>query len=467
VIVDLFSGPGGWDTGAALLGLRDVLGVELDAAACETARAAGHRRLQLDIAKLDPREFVDVDGLIASPPCQGFSRAGQRKGIDDTDALLRVLDFAHELLTLGGTPGRVLTAAVAALLGEHGWKDPRSPLVLEPLRWALALRPRWVAWEQVEDVLPLWQRMARILRDVGYSVATDVLSSERYGVPQTRRRAILVARLDAPAVLPAPTHERYTAGAPRVEQGGLFDVDIDPWVSMAEALGWVAGELVGPVYVNGTHDHAARRPITEPAPTVMFGARANAVTWQARDSGPGAERDPRPAGAPSYTIRAQGSGSHPSGVRWVLRESAQSKATMRGIDEPAPTIKAGHSTAERVWMLSAGGNNTARQRPRNTCSDPSATLTGKGTAYWYADQPATTEPQFGEGTVRVTVEEAACLQSFPVGYPWRGSKTAQYRQVGDAVPPLLAVAVLGQLLDVDGWRAICRHAYRPAEDVAA
>lgn len=52
------------------------------------------------------------------------------------------------------------------------------------------------------------------------------------------------------------------------------------------------------------------------------------------------------------------------------------------------------------------------------------------------------EPQFGPDSVRLTIQEALVLQSFPAGHPVQGSMTAQFRQVGNAVPPLLAAHVI-------------------------
>lgn len=114
--------------------------------------------------------------------------------------------------------------------------------------------------------------------------------------------------------------------------------------------------------------------------------------------------------------------------------------------------------------MSAAGRTspeTAGTVPRDPTAEPSATITGKGTAAWVSERPATTvcaDPrlaapghrdreggvsQFDGESVRVTVVEAAVLQSFRPDFPWQGSRTKQFEQVGNAVPPLLSCAILG------------------------
>jgi len=225
LIIDLFAGPGGWDEGARMLGIPGrILGLEWDEAACATALAAGHDRYQADLSLVAVDKFGPIHGLIASPPCQAWSLAGKGLGKLDQPRIMAHL-------------ARIRDASRWLHYSREGWRDDRSPLVLEPVRWALEGHPEWIACEQVPAVLPFWQAFADVLTDHGYSVATGILSAERYGVPQTRKRAILVASRGDFHGLPKPTHQGYTKRKP-VDSASTLPV----WVSMAEALDWGMNE---------------------------------------------------------------------------------------------------------------------------------------------------------------------------------------------------------------------------------
>lgn len=325
--VDLFSGARGWDQHEAALGIESV-GIEGDPNAFETGRAAGFESVWGDVRDYGPADFPAATGLIASPPCQTFAVSGLSVG---QRALSDVLEALGELVWFGR-------------LDYSKFPDERTGLVLEPMRWIRtahqARNPyRWVVLEQVVQVLPIWERMAAVLRGYGYSVATGNLDAEAYGVPQTRRRAILVARLDGPAALPAPTHSRFH----RRDQYRTDD-GLPRWVSMTDALGWNPFDMVGFPRKADRHDR------------VTIGGQ----TYRGRDL--------RRAALPSWSI----------------------------------TGKA------RSWIR-------------------------------FRDD--------GSGT-RVLLDEAARLQTFPADYPWAGVRTDQFQQVANAIPPVLARAVLSAALGI-------------------
>jgi len=341
--LDLFAGSG-WGVACKRLGI-DEHGVENMTAARATRDAAGFKTVGSDVwdYEVSPAEF---NGHIASPPCQTFSQAGKGAGRKALIDVLTVVEFE-----LYRTKAELRGAAVR--LG-----DERTALVLMPMHFWYANQPEWVVWEQVPTVLPVWQACAEKMRAVGYSVWTGNLQAEMYGVPQTRKRAFLVARRDGTVSPPEPTHSRYYPRDPT-----RLDPDVKPWVSMATALGW---------------------------------------------------------------------GSTIEGWGRYYRSTTMPNSAFRSEDVPAPTIAFGHDAASAHW---------AYRRPSTTIVG-----TFKPEIVAAPGYRTTVSRQNAPDSVRVTVAEAGVLQSFPVDFPWQGAKTRQYLQVGNAVPPLLAEAVLRQVI---------------------
>ncbi len=419
--VDLFAGPGGWDLAARKLGLR-VMGIESDHSARLTRRAAGFETVaegsslgkggmvtEADVRKWGPANFPNARGLIASPPCQTFSAAGKGAGRRALDVVLYGVAVMQENHRQG-----LLSYAI------QEWEDERTGLVLEPLRWALDAillgRPyQWLAFEQVPTVLPVWQAMADVLRSEGYSVAVGNLQAEQYGVPQTRKRAVLVARHHSSSAalreiqagrgaveLPTPTHSKYhTRDKTRLDPGVL------PWVSMVQALGW-DGSVVSAQSVAGVG--RAVRDAADPGFTVTE------TTSRVMRSNYGTGGDPAARGERSQDEPAPTVTGKIDRNKWQIATGTRPNAATRMTDEPSPAFAFGHDSASFVWT-------PAGATPADVIEHKAA-----------------------QTSVRVSVEEAGVLQSFPADFPWRGSRTKQYQQVGNAIPPLLAEAVLRQVV---------------------
>ena len=397
MIRDDYAGPGGWSEGLALLGLSDV-GIEWDRWACATRAAAGHATIRADLATYRPGTPAGGWwGFLASPPCQTFSAAGS------------------------GAGRAVLPELVAAVDGED-WSaidrhDDRTRHVLITARSALTLGAEWVALEQVPPVLPVWEAVARRLHSRGYRAWCGVLVATDYGVPQTRRRAILIASRARAVSAPEPTHAEHPAA-------NLFGPALPRWVSMADALGWGIGEEPaatvtaggtgsgGGVEVFGSADYRQR-------------LKRLAVDRRTNSSGPKGTVVPTalvPVDRPAPTLT---SNTHLWRLRHSFGESSPASWTDHRVpvDRPAPTVE----TKAQGWVW---------ERPDTTvCADPRLAAPG------HRDR-AGGEPQFGPDSGRLTIQEALLLQSFPADYPVQGSMTAQFRQVGNAVPPLLAAHVI-------------------------
>ncbi|WP_280435973.1 DNA cytosine methyltransferase [Nocardia carnea] len=282
-MIDLFAGPGGLDVAARWLGIPSV-GIEVDEDACMTRVAAELGTRHADVCDLTLlKEFPRADILTGGPPCQTYSVAGAgagRKALDRVLGLVRRMDAGDDVI------------------GDlESLDDPRTGLVLQPLRWAIEAmkndRPfQTIVLEQVPTVLPVWKAMALVLRKRGYDVAVDVLRTEQFGVPQTRRRAILIARRDGAARLPAETHRPYNKRVRRKDG----DQSLLPWETMASAgLPKRPKEfvVVSNYGTGGNPKLRGRRESTEPSATITGKVRRNRVVAKGADL----ERfEPREAG---------------------------------------------------------------------------------------------------------------------------------------------------------------------------
>lgn len=430
VAFDQFAGHG-WGVACKRLGIREY-GVEIMPEAQATRAANGMETIYADVWEgLERPELVPPHTIqIGSPPCPTFSSAGKGEGRRAIPTLLAAIDDRRY-------------ESVASLRALAEEVDPESALVLVPLAHAFVHRPQFIVLEQVREVLPIWQKYAEVLRSWGYSAWAGILYAEQYGVPQSRRRAVLIARRDGrTAVPPRPTHSRYYEREPE-----RLDPGVEAWATMEDALGWNVPRPAPTVTGGGLAPAGPSRSVA--AVATPF-ARRLAVVSNYGSGGDPSARGIRNADEPAATITSKAGRSI---VRVVTGQNSQqaggaTKRYSRKADLPSPTV----TGQARSWRFAGAGRtalNTSGQR-RRPLNEPAATITGGATAAWVKDVT--------EEGVNLTYLEAAILQSYPADFIWevefvdaKGrtrpvTKGAIFQQVGNAVPPLLAEAILRSLL---------------------
>jgi DNA (cytosine-5)-methyltransferase 1 len=350
-LVDLFAGCGGMTRGFEDSGaFRSVFAVEFDRDAAATYAANFGEHVACGRIE-DVAAFPRADVVIGGPPCQGFSPLNREAvGFD------------------------------------------RRGLWTEYLRALEAVEPRAFVMENVPELLRSaeYVEFRRRAEALGFTVEGEVLNAADFGVPQRRRRAIVIGTRAGEPPWPSPTHA-------------------DP---AANPLPFVAHRA--------TKD---RDPVTEAsrlAPWVTFREAVEGLALQPSGRDWHRPRKPRPESVRRYKA--------------VPRDGGDRFAMQRNLD------RAGlGDLVPRCWR-----------------NKPTGTTDVFGRLWW--DRPALTirtefyKPEKGRylhpsAHRPITVREAARLMSFPDDFvlPEDQAMTSIARQVGNAVPPLLAQRIAESL----------------------
>ena len=195
-VISLFSGCGGLDYGFKDAGFHIVFSNDNNPKLKETYEKNLKHKLDLkSIVEISSDDLPEADGLIGGPPCQSWSLAGAMRGI----------------------------------------KDKRGLLFYEYIRILKDKQPMFFVAENVPGIiskthLPEFEKIIEKFEEIGYNVSYKLLNAKDYGVPQIRKRVIIVGfhkSLKRKFEFPEPTHAKSSNGKKSLRK----------WVSLKEAIG--------------------------------------------------------------------------------------------------------------------------------------------------------------------------------------------------------------------------------------
>jgi len=294
-----------------------------------------------------------------------------------TRSLMRATGLKRGELTLlaGGPPCQ----AYSVYNHQRGMHDTRATLFKEYLRIVDGLRPEWIVMENVTGIYSIGggeavRSIKSALASLGYVVEEQILKAEDYGVPQERRRVVFIGnRIGLPVSHPEPS---YGPGR-------------KPFITIKDAI----GDL--PPLENGQDRGRIAYLKGRPTPYQMM-MRGNA-THVANHAAP-----------KLGIINIERLAHIPMGGSWR--------------DIPVHLLPEGMKRAKR--------SDHTKRYGRMTWDGLACTILTKCDIHWGAYiHPAQDRA--------ISVREAARLQAFPDWFEFAGSRTEQYVQVGNAVPPLL------------------------------
>ena len=432
--IDLFAGPGGLSLGLTSAGFEVIAAVELDSDAGETYRKniGNHTEIK-DITKFKPKllhkKLIDSGALkkdekisliAGGPPCPGFSLIGRSK-------------ISNLIKNKQGTYKK-----------NKEWRhrfidDPRNNLFLEFVKYVNQFKPDYFIMENVSGMASYQIENDPVVEVIkkkftGYIVEERILSAADFGVPQDRKRIIFIGskrglkKCDFP--VPIQKSNKLTAlnaiqdlieVAPT--KHGIVEVKYKTLKSKGSEYrklmrNWICyrsngDEVDGKTSEKTSHwtrkvndrDKVIFPLIKSGSPSISRGSICFPSSYPKQIYGDLYPSQWSSVLVPSFkkaklktsTLDKRHYIENKEKIRWVMYPSKNFKDKMRRIrwDTPAPTVVA-HLAKDGYMFIHPFHDRT------------------------------------------ITVREAARFQSFPDSFEFSGSMTSQFRQVGNAVPPLLA-----------------------------
>ncbi|MFB9246080.1 DNA cytosine methyltransferase [Massilia antarctica] len=329
-VFDFFSGCGGTSSGLGQAGMEIAMGLDIDPDSADSFRANFPRSTFLlgDIREMDADVLSPLIGKRKSPllfcgcaPCQPFSKQNRNQSAE----------------------------------------DPRRDLLGEFSRFVERWLPEYVFIENVPGMQKVngksgpFHKFNQLLSRLGYSFASQVVPAMSFGVPQTRKRLVLLARLNGPISIPPATH------GPSGK----------PYTTVRDAIGHLPPILAGGTHPSDMHHQSAEL------------SELNLLRI-------------------AHTPEGGGRESWPEGLKLDCHRTHSGHSDVYG---------------RLAWDKMASG------------------LTTRCISY--------SNGRFGhpEQNRALSVRETALLQTFPDNYLFAGNLASRARQIGNAVPPAMSLAV--------------------------
>lgn len=401
IAVDLFAGIGGFSLGFEQAGFDVVASIEYDPVHAEVHAynfpLTAH--ICTDIATLTAAELLRATR-------EGLERYG--RNTSGWDGEIDVI--------FGGPPCQGFST-----MGKRLIDDERNQLVFHFFRLIRALRPRYFVMENVPGMksgghTSILHQLVAEFEEAGYRVVNppSILNAADFGVPQDRRRLFLVGARDGeplpsyPEPMVRPVAKR-AMGTPPIFVNGRLGVhrDLPPgpsvWDALADLPDLDAFDVLrhtDAVYIDEIRLHESER-------------RTSAYARRLR----GLADDPGDLSYPRLWDRH------------LLTSSARTEHTRKSIERFNATLPGDTEPISRFYRLDPRGlSNTLRA--------------GTGSERGAFTSPRPIHPRLPRV---ISVREAARLHSFPDWFRLHATKWHGFRQIGNAVPPLLARAIASSI----------------------